>query len=62
MLIYGGKGYYILIDKNLAFEISDYLNNDISEELVKQVINTCIEFELFDIEKFDAKTNSIISL
>ena len=53
MLIYGGKGYYILVDKNLAFDISDYLNYEISEELVKQVIKSCIEFELFDIEKFE---------
>ena len=53
MLIYGGKGYYILVDKNLAFDISDYLNYEISEELVKQVINSSIEFELFDLEKFE---------
>ena len=53
MLIYGGKGYYILVDNNLAFDISDYLNYDISEELVKQVISSCIEYELFDIEKYE---------
>ncbi len=52
MLIYGGKGYYILVDNNLYFDISDYLNYDISEKLVKQVILSCIEIELFDKEKF----------
>ena len=53
MLIYGGKGYYILVDKNLAFDISDYLGSQISEELVNRVIEALIEYELFDKEKFE---------
>ena len=53
MLIYGGKGYYILVDKNLAFDISDYLGSQISEELVNRVIKALIEYELFDREKFE---------
>ncbi len=53
VLIFGGKGYYIVVDNNLAFDISDFLNNGISEQTVTQLIYSCIEYDLFNREKFD---------
>ena len=53
VLIFGGKGYYIVVDNNLAFDISDFLNNGITEHIVTQLIYSCIEYDLFNREKFD---------
>ena len=48
MLIYGTNGYFLNFDKDLCFDISDFLPESISENLVEQVLKTCLELELFD--------------
>ena len=52
MLIYGTNGYFLNLDKDLCFDVSDFLPESISEKLVEQVLNTCLELELFDNEKY----------
>lgn len=48
ILIYGTNGYYLNFDKDLCFDISDFLPESISENLVKEILDTCLELELFD--------------
>ena len=45
-MIYGDKGYYILLNDDVAFIISEQTLED--EELVNQIINKLIEIEFFD--------------
>ncbi len=52
-LIYGGKGYYIIVDNNLAFDISDFLPSGISESMVKSMIEDFVNYGLFDKKKYE---------
>jgi hypothetical protein len=52
-LIYGGKGYFLMADENLAFDISDYLPSEINESMVNSTIKSCLEYGLFDKEKYE---------
>ena len=70
MLLYGSNGYFLNVDDDLNFDISDYLPVNISENLVEEVIKTCLELNLFDNEKykkeqiltsFEAQKNFIIA-
>lgn len=45
-MIYGDKGYYILLNDDVAFIISEQTLED--EDLVNQIINKLIEIEFFD--------------
>lgn len=45
-MIYGDKGYYILLNDDVAFIISEQTLED--EEIVSQIINKLIEIEFFD--------------
>ncbi|KQS34003.1 DUF4373 domain-containing protein [Dyadobacter sp. Leaf189] len=47
-LIYGDRGYYIKYDSELAFDVSDFLKNGVTEEDVRGIITTCVEINLFD--------------
>ncbi|MCF0070253.1 DUF4373 domain-containing protein [Dyadobacter sp. CY261] len=51
-LIYGDQGYFIRYDSNLAFDVADYLKNDISETDVKSIVVTCLDIDLFDQDRF----------
>ncbi|MEZ2446094.1 Lin1244/Lin1753 domain-containing protein [Chitinophaga sp. RCC_12] len=52
--VYRDKGYYMEWDGELAFDISDNIPG-VSEQLVKEVINFCIECGLFDKSVFSSK-------
>ena len=45
-MIYGDKGYYILLNDDVAFIVSEQTLED--EDLVNQIINKLIEIEFFD--------------
>jgi len=51
--IYGGKGYYIIVDSQLPFDIAYFLPVDINEEFVKKLIDSCIDYDLFNREKYE---------
>ena len=70
MLIYGSNGYFLNIDDDLSFDISDYLPVDISENLVEEVLKTCLELDLFDnkmyqkeqiLTSFEVQKNFVIA-
>jgi hypothetical protein len=54
-LIYQDKGYFLKCDNDLAFDVADFLQNGITEELVKDIIKKCVLIGLFDEEKFNTK-------
>jgi hypothetical protein len=60
-LIYGDKGYYIVYDAELAFDIAHQLGIGLTEDAVKGIIKVCIELHLFDessITKYNILTSS----
>jgi hypothetical protein len=60
-MIYGDKGYYIIYDEELAFDIAHQLGIGLTEDVVKGIIKICIELHLFDenmISKYNILTSS----
>lgn len=53
--IYSNEGYYIRHTSNLLFDIG--FNVQLSEAEVKEILDSCLKFELFD--KKQLKTNKI---
>lgn len=58
-LIYSDKGYYMVFDPELPFDISDSLGNGITEEQVMGVIEGCFRIGLFN--KMMHETHKIIT-
>ena len=50
--IYRDKGYYMMWDDNAAFDVSDAVVGT-SEELVKNVVNGCFEWDLFNKSMYE---------
>ncbi|MBO9613401.1 MAG: DUF4373 domain-containing protein [Dyadobacter sp.] len=52
-LIYGGNGYFIRYDSELAFDIADFIGASITEKDVQDVIDSCVTLDLFDRGLYD---------
>ena len=52
--IYKDKGYYLEYDKDLAFDVSDSLRS-VTEEIVNNVIEFCLDCNLFNKKLFTEK-------
>jgi hypothetical protein len=53
-VIYQDKGYYVVYDDELAFDISDALDNGITDGTVNEVVNGCVRIGLFNKSLFDS--------
>ena len=59
-LIYSENGYFINHDEDITFDIKDGLNNLVSEEFVKLVLNSCFDVGLLSYE-MDKEYNILTS-
>lgn len=53
-IVYEDNGYFLEYNDELAFDISDFLGNGVTEEEVKNIINGCIKIGLINQKAFDA--------
>lgn len=53
-VIYRDKGYYVEHDGEMAFDIADKLGCGINEDLVKEIVNGCIRYGLFNKRLFES--------
>lgn len=51
-LCYRYNGYFIVHDEDLAFDIADFLKCGLTEEKVKDIIISCLRFDLFNSSKY----------
>lgn len=52
-VIYRDKGYYVQYSDELCFDVADFLESGISEDLVKEVVKACLRVGLFDTTLFE---------